>query len=303
MILIDYSQMVVAAAFAFPKDFEKGKDAAKMIDLLRHTVLNTLLSDKQKHSKQFGDIVLAVDDREYWRRDYFPQYKGARKKNREESKTDWKSIFSIGTQLREEFAETFPYKVIQVPKCEGDDIIAVLTKYVPTEVTEASMFPCDDVRPEILIKSSDGDFAQLHKYKGVRQWNPIMKKFVAKAGKHDLLEKCMSGDTGDGVPNIRTHDNFFMEEGGRQAPITAKIKAAAIAQVEAGEEVHFGDAAMDRNYSRNRNLIDFDCIPQDIIDAIHDKYITTEAVHDKSKIFNYLVKNRCKLLVEHIARF
>ena len=292
----------MAAALAFPKDFEKGKDTKEMINLLRHTLLNTLLSDKQKFGKEYGQIVMAIDSREYWRRDYFPQYKGARKKKREESKTDWKSIFDIATQLRDEFREVFPYKYVLVDKCEGDDIIAVLSKYSQTNEL-ATVGLMDDEPQRVLIKSNDGDFAQLHKYKNVRQWNPILKKFVKPAAKHALLEKCLVGDVGDGIPNIKTHDNFFMEEGGRQASITSKIKAAAIAQFDAGQPVVFGDQTMDRNYSRNRNLIDFDFIPDHIDRKIIDIYTKAVPVRDKGKIFNYLIANRCKLLMSRIQEF
>lgn len=302
MILQDYSQLTVAAALAFTNDFDKGKDTKQMVNLLRHTLLNTLLSDKQKFGGEYGQIVMAIDSREYWRRDYFPQYKGMRKKHREESKTDWHSIFSISAQLRDEFKEIFPYQYICVDKCEGDDIIAVLSKFTQTnELKTVGLM--DDEPQRVLIKSNDGDFAQLHRYKNVRQWNPILKKFVKPADKHALLEKCLVGDPGDGIPNIKTHDNFFMEEGGRQAAITAKIKAKAIAQAEANQPIVFGDATMDRNYHRNRTLIDFNCIPIEIESKIIESYQNTPVIRDKGKIFNYLVANRCKLLMEKIQEF
>ena len=161
----------------------------------------------------------------------------------------------------------------------------------------------DDEPQRVLIKSNDGDFAQLHKYKNVRQWNPILKKYVKASDKHALLEKCLVGDAGDGIPNIKTHDNFFMEEGGRQSSITSKIKAAAIAQFDAGQPVVFGDQTMDRNYSRNRNLIDFDFIPDHIDRKIIDIYTKAVPVRDKGKIFNYLIANRCKLLMSRIQEF
>lgn len=303
MILQDYSQLTVAAALAFAKDFERGKDTKEMINILRHTILNTLLSDKSKFGPEYGQIVMAVDAREYWRREYFPQYKGARKKKREESKTDWKSIFDISSQLRAEFKEFFPYKFVEVPLTEGDDIIAVLSKYSQNhELKTVGLF--DDEPQRVLIKSNDGDFAQLHKYKNVRQWNPILKKYVKPSDKHALLLKCLSGDEGDGIPNIKTHDNFFMEEvRGRQASITQKIKDAAVAQFDADHPIVFCDQIMDRNYSRNRNLIDFDFIPAEIESKIIDTYLTTEPARDKGKIFNYLIANRCKLLMGRVQEF
>lgn len=303
MILIDYSQLIIAGALTFGSDFDKGKDTKKQIDIMRHTILNTLLSDKKKYGKEYGDFVIAVDSKNYWRREVFPYYKGARKKNREESKTDWKAIFDIGTQLREEFSEVFPYKFINVDGAEGDDVIAVLSKYSQeSDLKQVGVF---DGEPQpVLIKSNDGDFGQLHKYSNVRQWNPILKKYVPKYGKYDLLEKLLTGDAGDGIPNIKSADDHFMnEDSGRQASITAKIKKTAFDQFDRGEQIYFGDKTMDINFRRNRQLIDFDYIPEHIYNKIVSVYESTNPVNDKSKIFNYFIQNRCKLLMEHIQSF
>lgn len=303
MILTDYSQLIIAGALTFGADFDKGKDTSKQIDIMRHTILNTLLSDKRKYGREYGEIVIAVDSKNYWRRDIFPHYKGARKKNREESKTDWKAIFDIGTQLREEFKEVFPYRFINVDGAEADDIIAVITKYTQTnETTQVGVF--EDEPQRVLIKSNDGDFGQLHKYENVRQWNPILKKYVPKYGKYDLLEKILTGDGGDGIPNIKSPDDQFMrEDAPRQGSITQKIKEHAKAAFDKGELPYFGDKTMDMNFRRNQQLIDFDFIPEHIYNSIVAEYQSAVAVKDKGKIFNYFIKNRCKLLMEHINSF
>lgn len=300
MIFIDYSQIVVASAFAFSSDFDKGKDTAKMVDILRHTVLTTLLSYKSKYGKQFGEIVIACDGRNYWRKEVFPYYKAHRKGDRAASKTDWSAIFSIASQLRDEFKEVFPYKFILVDRAEGDDVIAVLAKYIQTN--ELRVMGLVEVPQEVLILSSDGDYKQLHKYKNVKQWNPILKKYVGKPDQHFLLEKLLTGDAGDGVPNVRSVDNQLVE-GIRQSPITAKIKSAAFAQREEGKDILFADMEMQRNYQRNRLLIDFDYIPQDITDAIIGEYLAQTPVRDKGKIFNYFMTHRMKLLMERIQEF
>ena len=304
MILIDYSQLFIAGALTFGSDFDKGRNAKeKQIDILRHTILNTLLSDKKKYGNEYGEIVIAVDDKEYWRRDYFPYYKQHRKKNREESKTDWKAVFDIGTQLREEFKEVFPFRFVQAPGAEADDIIATLVHYSQeNETTRVGVF--DDEPQPVLIKSSDGDFAQLHRWANVRQWNPIQKKYVTKSGKYDLLEKILTGDTGDGIPNVKSPDNFFtLEDAPRQGSITAKIKQDAREQYDKNQTVDLGNPEWNRNFTRNRTLIDFDYIPHAIYTKIVEAYQSTVPVKDKGKIFNYFVKHRCKNLMGSIQDF
>lgn len=304
VILVDWSQMVIASATAFGSDFDKGKDAKNQINILRHTILNTILGDKNKFGRE-SEIVIACDGRDYWRRQIFPHYKQHRKKNREESKTDWKAIFSIGSQLQQEFKEVFPFKFIIDPEVEGDDSIAVLSKWwQDNELVTEGMF--EDSPRKIVIKSNDGDFGQLHKYKNVRQWNPLLKKWVTKTSKHDLLLKCIQGDGGDGIPNIYMADDFFLkEEGGavRQKPITSKIKDHAIKQFDNGEKIYFGDKTMDYGFHRNRNLIDFDYIPERITEKVIGIYKEQQIINDKKKIFNYFVANRCRNLMEKISDF
>jgi len=49
-------------------------------------VLNTLRSYRKQYKKTYGELILCIDSRHYWRRDVFPNYKHARKKAREDSK-------------------------------------------------------------------------------------------------------------------------------------------------------------------------------------------------------------------------
>lgn len=272
-----------------------------MFDICRHTSLNILLSDKQKFGPTYGNIVLAIDGKEYWRRQVFPQYKAGRKAGREESDTDWKTIGEIGATLREEFLENFPWKIIHVPEAEGDDIIAIMCKWTQTnELNQHGLFEAEP--QNVLIKSNDGDFGQLHKYSNVRQWNPITKKYVEKSGKHALLEKCLHGDKGDGIPAIRSGDNQFIN-GIRQPPITAAIKEKAIAQFDAGQPVIFDDPEWNKNYARNRKLIDFDFIPKSVEESVIEAYLNSKPVLNKGKIFNYCVKNRLNQITGRIHEF
>ena len=303
MIIIDYSQLIIAGALSFKSDFDKGKSANKQIDIMRHTIISTILADKVRFGKEYGDVVLAVDDRNYWRREIFPHYKANRKKHRESSNTDWTAIFEIGKQLRAELSEVMPWKFVVAAGAEADDVIAVLTKYTQTnDLVGGGLYGGEPQR--VLIKSSDGDFGQLHKFDNVRQWSPLTKKYVAKYSKTDLLEKIMTGDTGDGVPNIKSADDFFVnEDTARQRSITAKLKEQAFTQLSkfnAFEFIDFGDSTMNRNFDRNRSLIDFDYIPKNISDSIVETYINTKPNTTKGKIFDYFVQNRCKLLLERI---
>lgn len=300
-ILVDWSQMVLSNAFAFSADFEKGKDTSKQINILRHSILTTILGHQQKFSKGDHEVVIACDGRNYWRKEVFPYYKAGRKKHREESKMDWQAVFNIGSQLRQEFSEVFPFKVVNVDRAEGDDVIAVLVKWWQENELVESAFNAEPKK--IVIISNDGDFGQLHKYKNVAQWNPILKKVVKKVDQHALLEKVMQGDGGDGIPSIMMPDDHLVNGTTRATPLTKKIKEKAIAQVNNNEQVYFGDRDMDARFIRNKMLIDFDYIPKDVEAEIIDKYTAITPIRDKNKIFNYFIMNRCKNLMARIQEF
>jgi hypothetical protein len=292
-ILIDYSQLVIASCLAFGSDMDKGKDTKKAIDIIRHATLSSLLKYKTDYSSKYGDIILCADGGKNWRRDYFPYYKAARKGKREESKTDWKTIFTFASELLEELRTIFPYRAIKVDEAEGDDIVAVLTKYLSeNDVIQEGLI---ETAAPILIVSSDGDFKQLHKFKNVRQWNPLMKKFVSKPEPDFLLEKVIKGDSGDGVPNVLSNDDIFMVEG-RQKPVTAKV-------MDRFKNQNGLSDVDQRNFQRNRTLIDFDYIPNEVQGKILSIYHEQQPKRDLNAIMNYLMEHRCRLLLNDLQAF
>ena len=293
MILIDYSQLVVACCLAFPEDVKKGKDTNKMMSIIRHTTLSTLLSYKEKYGKTYGQLVLCADGRNNWRKEVFPLYKHHRKGAREESSTDWKTIFDFAREFLGELKAVFPYRVVQVDRAEGDDVIAVLTKYASEYMVETNGLV--EEPPKTLIISSDGDYKQLHVIKNVRQWNPIMKKMVDAPAKEFLFEKILTGDKGDGVPNVLSEDDFLVNGEGRAKSITEKVKQrfrdGTITDVE------------QRNFQRNKMLIDFNCIPTEVQTEIVNTFLESTPVKDLNAVMNYLMANKMRVLLNDLQKF
>ena len=81
-------------------------------DLVRHMVMNSLRFHRNKFYKDYGELVLCYDSKNYWRREAFPFYKGTRKKDRERSSLDWNEIFELLNKIRDEIRDNLPYKVI-----------------------------------------------------------------------------------------------------------------------------------------------------------------------------------------------
>ena len=108
-----------------------GRQAVELSeDLVRHMVLNSLRAHNKKFRKEYGDMVIACDSKNVWRREIFPNYKAGRKASREKSDHDWDYIFTLLAQIKNEIKTFLPYKVIEVETAEADDIIATLIKKV-----------------------------------------------------------------------------------------------------------------------------------------------------------------------------
>ena len=170
MIIVDYSGIALASII-INKTYDE--------QMIRHMILNSLRMYRTRYKQEFGEMVIAVDASNNWRKQEFVHYKANRKKDRKASTFNWNEAFRILNLVQEEIAENFPYKVIKIDCCEADDVIGSLVK-----------LQCDvDFNPEkVMIVSSDRDFVQLQKYPTVRQWSPILKKEIVEKNARYYLQ-------------------------------------------------------------------------------------------------------------------
>lgn len=288
MILVDLNQVMISNLM-----MQINSNASNQIDenLIRHMVLNSLRMYNVKFKDEYGEMIICSDDKKYWRRDLFPYYKHGRKKDREASPFDWNMIFETLNKVRDEIRENFPYRVVQVEKTEADDVIGTLCHEFGVYLKNADT-------EKILILSSDKDFQQLQKFVNVDQFSPMAKKFIRNTDPDKFLkEHIIKGDRSDGIPNFLSPDDTFINEG-RQKPVTEKKLNNWMDQ----EPEAFCDENMLRNYRRNEMLIDLSKIPEEYKQKILDTYNNAKR-NGREKIFDYLIKHRMKMLMEHIQEF
>ena len=293
MIVVDFNQTAISSMMA---ELGGRRDVEVNLPLIRHMIINSIRSYKRKFGAEFGNIVIACDNRHYWRRQYFPNYKANRKKARQESGFDWSAIFEALHQIRSELQEHFPYPVIDVDGAEADDVIAVLAEYSQTMNTDGLMPSAEP----FLVLSGDHDFQQLQKWSNVKQYAPVQKKFckLKESPEAVLMEHIIMGDKGDGVPNIMSDDDTFIN-GQRQRPI--RKEALALWKYQKPEDFITNDE-MWRNFQRNRELVDLSRIPEDIKVAIIDSY-EKQLGGDRSGLLNYFIANRMKQMIELVDEF
>ena len=282
MILVDFSGICLATILINKENDER---------MIRHMTLNSLRMYNQKFKENYGQMVLACDGPNNWRKEYFPQYKGVRRKSRQESTFDWNEAFRILNSLREEIRDNFPYKVIHMDQCEADDIIGTL-------VENSQQF--GNFEP-IMIVSADGDFKQLQKYDNVSQWSPLTKKLVEEGHpRQNLKLKILQGDSGDGVPNVLSDDDTLIE-GRRQTPLSKKKKEAILQDLADGELLYA--ASWYRNYCRNETLIDLSKTPSSLKQNIINNFMEQDPWGNKGKVFPYLVSKKMNRLIESVTEF
>ena len=281
MIIVDFNQVMISNLM-----MQIGNHTNIPIEegLFRHMVINSLRSYKQKFGDEYGEMIIACDDKNYWRKQIFPYYKANRKKNREESELNWTNIFDIFNKIKQEIKDNLPYPVIQVDTAEADDIIASLVKHT------------NDVH-KIIILSGDKDFIQLQTQSNVKQYDPVRKKWIT----HDnperfLVEHILKGDVGDGIPNVLSDDDTFVADK-RQKPLTQK----KINKIYNDGAVLL-DSTTDRNFMRNKHMVDLSMVPDSIRTEVINKYLSEQG-KDKSKLFNYFINYKLKNMMENIGDF
>ena len=282
MILLDFSGIAIATIAVNKVNDEQ---------MLRHMMLNSVRMYNKKFKPEYGEMILCCDGPNNWRRSYYPQYKANRKKSRDESGFDWQEAFRIMHLVKDEIKENFPYKVIHMDQCEADDIIGTLVE----NTQEFGQYE------DVMIVSSDKDFLQLQQYPNVRQWSHMQKKELKdSAPKVNLIEKILTGDAGDGVPNVLSHDDTFVN-GERQTPLSRKKKDTIIEDLSDGELLYA--ASWYRNYQRNEKLIDLTQTPDDLKKAIISEYNGQDPADNKGKVFPYLINKNMKMLIESVEEF
>lgn len=292
MIIVDYSQTAISTLMA---ELRGRTDVEISTPLIRHMIINALRSYNAKYGSEYGQLVIACDNKKYWRKKIFPYYKANRKKERGDSGFDWNAIFEALNLIKSEIAEFFPYPVIEVDTVEADDIIATLATWSQNNDLQENGKP-----HPFLILSGDHDFVQLQRYKNVKQFSTIQKKWIKAEDKIDviLMEHILMGDKGDGVPNFLSDDDVFVTDK-RQKPIRKK-------DLEEWKKLsisHWDSTPYANNVRRNASMIDLRNIPEDISQEIINSYTTQQHSKDKTQLLNYFISYKMKNLIDHITEF
>jgi hypothetical protein len=268
-ILFDFNNTVMRKLFNknvcdhYAKDVQVNYDYWKF--LVFETVYKTFCANKGT-----TEVILAVDNGSYWRRNIWSGYKASRKEKREMINVDWKEVWKHYHEIQEDFQKYLPFKMLNVNMAEADDIIGTLTLRS---------------QGEVVIISTDCDFQQLCR-KNVKVFNPIKwKKIEHPNPGMFLLEQCILGQKKDDIPNIKTPLDY--PEGKRTPPMGKKAFEKIMVY---GWKKWLEEKGLVERFKINKTLIDFREIPEDIQNAIVKQYREYK-LPEPSNIIQFFQKN------------
>jgi len=340
MILVDYSHqsmrmLYVAISQAKPKKIDGKYNTDDFFKMYMHLMLNSLRALDNKFGEKYGEIILCIDARSYWRKDIFDGYKSKRKSERDKTDVNFDTFYEKANEFLEILDLYFPYKVLRVEKAEADDMFGVLSKHYGKS-------------EPILGVTSDKDMKQCIEY-GAQIYDPIKLDFV-KITPQELkewkIEHILCGDEGDGVPHIKRMTQFtdvfisYLKEQGifiddvkefNKLDISKKLyndfdiyktnkNGDLLNEKDIFKNTPFGpagakkfaqnlvenlksDSLYAKHFARNKELVIFDCIPKEIYNSIVEEYKGLIMNYDPNEIMNFLMKNSMMELVKNITDF
>jgi hypothetical protein len=211
------------------------------------------------------DVILACDNKEgTWRSRIYPPYKGNRKKD---EKINWDLVFTHLNMFLADVQTYLPWKVMQVPLCEADDIIACLCRnkaagerYI-VHSGDSDYLQLDGPEVDIFVPHKDEyvTFPCNVKIAGTSVFCNTAEEFL-------LLSVLTGQGCKDNVYNIKTPTDWApTEEKKRKPPFGVK---AAQKVIDAGLDTGLEKLGCKNNYLRNKTLIDFNEIPKEVADAV-----------------------------------
>jgi 5'-3' exonuclease len=209
MILVDFNGLLfqyIHSCISFKKPELQEDGRYKADDIIRpvKSLIISELFNIQNNNPRYGNVVLCVDNvlSGNWRKDIYKSYKASRVRDSKDP-IPLKEIFRSFNNLLRQIDDNTPWKVVSVDRAEGDDCILTLASCIRNE--------------DILIVSSDKDMIQAQKNPMVKQYSPLMKKWISYKTKDVdnldtwLMEHVILGDATDDVPRIFDETEFTDE--------------------------------------------------------------------------------------------
>ena len=255
VILIDNSYYIFNRYFATVRWFNQRQEEfelnhEKIIENKEFIIafIKHFEADIKKLTKKFktikSNIIFCIDcpRAEIWRNQFYDKYKQSRIK-----KDNFNSdIFD----LFENYLNVNKFQICKYDNLEADDVVFLMQKKLNT-INELN----------IVIITNDGDYLQMYS-NNVKIFNMQLKDLSLKINYNpatELLLKIIMGDKSDNIPKIQAG--------------MRKDNALKIALMSEDDRIKYLTSHnMLDNFNLNKNLIDFDEIPEIIVKNFYEYY-------------------------------
>lgn len=296
-LLFDFNNLAIRSFFGAKEITEDPNDI--QWGLWIYNVFNSIYQCLWKF-KNVEEVILAVDDSNSWRKASYSRYKESRKAKKEESKVDWKELYKMMSKLANELKHHMPFKVLKVNSAEADDVIGILAKSFRN--------------PTVIIARDEDYFQCFAKKKNLRVYDPISQILYAPEDinggdiKDFLMQLVFCGQRKDDIPNIITPDDWGLTEEtkGKRKPgfgeaAFKKIKNDIKGFINNGHKNKiYGEVDLKANLKRNRLLMDFDMIPNTVIDRIYRAYNNSHNLPPMENVYLFFEKYNLRTFMEDI---
>lgn len=294
ILILDIAQMCHNSIHTMRKNAD---DPIECIRFFKHLLMNEVMGK----IKLFPGVRQIIFSLEYssWRKNYFIDdktgktlYKANRHTTREKDNFDWNTFWKAYAQFEKELADVFPFVVVKVYGAEGDDNVAILSRYVADKFSDC----------EVIVLSRDKDFKQLLKHPRIKLFDQYARKYVLCDNPQDtLLCQILCGDAGDGIPNVLSPKNSLVDKI-TQKKLGEKKAWKAILDNNVASGI-LNTKAKRKRFDENRTLIDFDYIPDNIKNSIieeYEKQVLSFSEKTQRKLLDYFIENDFQNLVGRI---
>jgi 5'-3' exonuclease len=254
--------------------------------------LSSIEKIRQRYNIPFENIIIVRDcPREtIWRLDNYEEYKS----NRKNTCKFQNKKYNIGNIFKHIYQELYPklyeehgIKFIKVDRAEADDVIAVITKKIH-ELDSTHL---------IVIVTNDNDYLQLVN-NHVLIWslqNKLLNMKIKDTPEKELLLKIICGDVSDNISSCFDGETIL----NYNELIEDKIKLNEILET---------NKKFKEKFIKNRNLIDFDMIPNELKNNIleySEKMIQYNLLKERRKFYysnnyknGYRIDNQYKMNIK-----
>jgi hypothetical protein len=295
VLLFDFNNLAIRSFFGAKEITEDPNDI--QWGLWMWNVFNSIYQCLWKF-KNVDEVILAIDDSNSWRKAAYSRYKESRKDKKKNDKIDWQELYKMMNKLANEFKHHMPFKTLKVKSAEADDVIGILVREIKN--------PC------VIIARDEDYFQCFAKKKNLRVYDPISQVLYAPDDFPDIKDFLMKlvfcGQRKDDIPNIITPDDWGLTEStqGKRRPgfgdaAFNKIKDDIKGFINKGHiNKTYGAVDLHANLKRNRLLMDFDMIPNTIVDRIFQAYNNSHNLPPMENVYLFFEKYNMRTFMDDI---